>query len=119
MYQGNSPKSVPVSKGASLGRDASILPQQKSKREVLARVARKQLNLSLTQEQYEWLLSVAEEAGEKPTATARRIVVEAVTPPPETDLDAGIIALPPWLLAVLLFLRGHRGSASSSPQQES
>ena len=24
-----------------------------------------------------------------------------------------------WLLAVLLFLRGHRGSASISPQQES
>ena len=78
-------------------------------------MARKQLNLSLSEEQYEWLLAVAAEAGEKPAATARRIVVEAVTPPPETDLDAGIIALPTWLLAVLLFLRGHRGSASISP----
>ena len=82
-------------------------------------MARKQLNLSLSEEQYEWLLAVAGEAGEKPAATARRLVVEAVTPPPETDLDAGIIALPTWLLAVLLFLRGHRGSASISPQQES
>ena len=52
-------------------------------------MARKQLNLSLSEEQYEWLLAVAAEAGEKPAATARRIVVEAVTPPSETDLDAG------------------------------
>ena len=81
-------------------------------------MARKQLNLSLTEEQYEWLLSMAEEAGEKPTATARRIIVEEITPAPSTDLDAGVVALPPWLLAVLLFLRGHRGSASTSPQQE-
>ena len=52
-------------------------------------MARKQLNLSLSEEQYEWLLAVAAEAGEKLAATARRIVVEAVTPPSETDLDAG------------------------------
>ena len=81
-------------------------------------MARKQLNLSLSQQEYEWLLAMAEEAGEKPTATARRIVLEAVTPAPSTDLDAGIIALPPWLLAFLLFFRGHRAGASTTSQQE-
>ena len=75
-------------------------------------MTRKQLNLSLSLVEYDWLLAMAEEAGEKPTATARRIVVDAVTPAPETDLDAGIVALPPWLIAFLLFLRGHRTGAS-------
>ena len=82
-------------------------------------MARKQLNLSLSDEQYGWLLAIAEEADEKPTATARRIVVDEVTPAVATDLDAGIVALPPWLLAVLLFLRGHRGGASNASQQDS
>ena len=81
-------------------------------------MARKQLNLSLSEEQYDWLLALAEEAGEKPTATARRIIVEEITPAPSTDLDSGIVALPPWLLAFLLFFRGHRTGASTLPQQD-
>ena len=82
-------------------------------------MSRKQLNLSLSEEQYGWLLAIAEETGEKPTATARRIIVEEITPALSTDLDAGIVALPPWLLAFLLFFRGHRAGASTTPQQES
>ena len=82
-------------------------------------MARKQLNVSLSQQEYEWLCAAAEDAGEKPTAHARQIIVEAVAPALATDLDAGIVALPPWLLAFLLFFRGHRAGASSTPQQES
>ena len=77
---------------------------------------RKQLNVSLSETEYEWLLAAAEEAGEKPTKHARNIIVAEVQPPPETDLDAGLLAVPSWLLALLLFLRGKRpaGNASDS-----
>ena len=74
-------------------------------------MARKQLNLSLSLEEYEWLQAAAEEAEVKPTAYARDLVVAAITPAPETDLEAGVVALPPWLLAVLLFFRHSRPSA--------
>ena len=60
-------------------------------------MARKQLNLSLTLEQYGWLEEMAEEAGETPTKYARLIVVDQITPAPETDLDSGVLVLPPWL----------------------
>ena len=73
-------------------------------------MARKQLNLSLTLEQYGWLEELAEEAGETPTKYARVIVLDQITPAPETDLDSGVLALPPWLAHFLLFLRaGKRG----------
>ena len=77
---------------------------------------RKQLNISLSETEYGWLLAAAEEAGEKPTKHARNIIVAEVQPPPETDLDAGLLAVPSWLLALLLFLRGKRpaGNASDS-----
>ena len=39
-------------------------------------MARKQLNLSLTLEQYGWLEELAEEAGETPTKYARVIVLD-------------------------------------------
>ena len=67
-------------------------------------MARKQLNLSLSEEQYEWLLAVAGEAGEKPAATARRIVVGGGHPAAGdrpgrgnnsvADLVAGRVAIP-------------------------
>lgn len=52
-------------------------------------MARKQLNLSLTLEQYGWLEELAEESGETPTKYARVIVLDKITPAPETDLDSG------------------------------
>ena len=75
---------------------------------------RRQLNVSLSEIEYEWLVSSAEEAGEKPTRHARNIIVAEVQPPPETDLDSGVLALPSWLLAVLLFLRGNRPARDAS-----
>ena len=85
-------------------------------------MARKQLNLSLTEEQYEWLKAAAEEAELTPTRYARELVVAAVTPEPEEDPASALLSLPPWLLAVLLFLRTGRlapgGVASKSGYQE-
>ena len=75
---------------------------------------RRQLNVSLSEIEFEWLLAAAEEAGEKPTRHARNIIVAEVQPSPETDLDAGVVALPSWLLAVLLFLRGNRPARDAS-----
>ena len=69
---------------------------------------RKQLNLSLTMEQYGWLEEQAEEAGETPTKYARFIVLNQITPAPETDLDSGVLVLPPWLAHFLLFFRAGR-----------
>ena len=77
-------------------------------------MSRRQLNVSLSEIEYEWLLSDAEEAGEKPTRHARNIIVAEVQPPAETDLDSGVIALPSWLLAVLLFVRGNRPARDAS-----
>ena len=56
----------------------------------------KQLNVSLSPEQYEWLSAAAEDVGETPTGFARSLIIEAVTPPPETDLEKGVLALPGW-----------------------
>ena len=75
---------------------------------------RKQLNLSLTLEQYGWLEEQAEEAGETPTKYARHIVLDAITPAPETDLDSNVLVLPPWLAHFLLFVtRGRAGRRSN------
>ena len=75
---------------------------------------RKQLNVSLSETEYGWLLAAAEEAGEKPTRYARDIIVAEVQPPPETDLEAGLVAVPSWLLAIVLFLRGNRTASDAS-----
>ena len=73
-------------------------------------MVRKQLNLSLTLEQYKWLEELAQEAGETPTKYARHIVLDAISPAPETDLNSGVLVLPFWLAHFLLFLvlRGRR-----------
>ena len=71
-------------------------------------MARKQLNLSLTLEQYGWLEELAQEAGETPTKYARLIVLDAISPAPETDLGSGVLVLQPWLAHSLLFLRTGR-----------
>ena len=55
-------------------------------------MVRKQLNLSLTLEQYKWLEELAQEAGETPTKYARHIVLDAISPAPETDLNSGVLA---------------------------
>ena len=73
---------------------------------------RKQLNLSLTMEQYGWLEEQAEEAGETPTKYARLLVLDQITPAPETDLDSNVLVLPPWLAHFLLFVT--RGRARST-----
>ena len=78
---------------------------------------RRQLNVSLSQAEYQWLLAAAEEAGEKPTRHARNIIVEAVQPAPETDLEAGLVAVPSWLLAIVLFLRGNRPAGNASQKK--
>ena len=92
--------------------------------EVLAAMVRKQLNLSLTLEQYKWLEELAQEAGETPTKYARHIVLDAISPAPETDLNSGVLVLPFWLAHFLLFLvlRGrqvrqlrHRGPSEPLP----
>ena len=56
-------------------------------------MARKQLNLSLTLEQYGWLEELAQEAGETPTKYARLIVLDAISPALETDLGSGVLVL--------------------------
>ena len=71
-------------------------------------MVRKQLNLSLSMEQYSWLEEQAGEAGETPTKYARLIVLDAITPAPETDLASGVLVLPPWLAHFLLFLRAGK-----------
>ena len=92
---------------------ASILGYQEPQPEVLAAMVRKQLNLSLSLEQYKWLEELAHEAGETPTKYARHIVLDAISPAPETDLNSGVLVLPFWLAHFLLFLRtGRRGVAS-------
>ena len=92
---------------------ASILGYQEPQPEVLAAMVRKQLNLSLTLEQYKWLEELAQEAGETPTKYARHIVLDVISPAPETDLNSGVLVLPFWLAHFLLFLRtGRRGVAS-------
>ena len=78
-------------------------------------MSRKQLNVSLSPEQYEWLVEAAQEVGETPTGFARSLIVEAVSPPPETDIEKGLLALPGWLIALLLLVKGgsHRVTARS------
>ena len=61
------------------------------------------LPCSLSMEQYSWLEEQAGEAGETPTKYARLIVLDAITPAPETDLASGVLVLPPWLAHFLLF----------------
>ena len=43
-----------------------------------------------------------------PTGFARSLIIEAVTPPPETDLEKGVLALPGWLIALLLLVKGGK-----------
>ena len=76
---------------------------------------RKQLNVSLSPEQYEWLVEAAEEVGETPSGFARSLIIDAVTPPLETDLEKGVLALPGWLIALLLLVKGGKpkGTARS------
>ena len=73
------------------------------------------MNVSLSPEQYEWLSAAAEDVGETPTGFARSLIIEAVTPPPETDLEKGVLALPGWLIALLLLVKGGKpeGTARS------
>ena len=75
---------------------------------------RRQLNISLSPEQYEWLVEAAQEVVETPTGFARSLIVEAVTPPPETDLEKGLLALPGWLIALLLLVKGGKPKRMTS-----
>ena len=88
--------------------------------EVLAAMVRKQLNLSLTLEQYKWLEELAQEAGETPTKYARHIVLDAISPAPETDLNSGVLVLPFWLAHFLLFpgTTGSTGETVAPPGPE-
>jgi hypothetical protein len=87
-------------------------------------MARRQLNVSLSPEQYEWLSEAAQEVGETPTGYARTIIIEAVMPPPEIDLDevdnlddADASAVRAWVLATLVLLHlTKRRKPRSSPR---
>ena len=42
------------------------------------------------------------------TGFARSLIIEAVTPPPETDLGKSVLTLPGWLIALLLLVKGRK-----------
>ena len=68
-------------------------------------MARKQVNISLTLEQYELLQAAAWEAHETPAAFARSLVLEGLEPVEETDSgDPWSLG---WLLALLAMIRGR------------
>ena len=72
-------------------------------------MARKQVNISLTEEQYELLSAAAWDAHETPAAFARTLVLEGLEPAEEPGAQASQLGIPGWLLAVMYLLRtGHR-----------
>ena len=72
-------------------------------------MARKQVNISLTEEQYELLAAAAWDAHETPAAFARTLVLEGLEPVEEAGEQASMVGIPSWLLAVLYLIRtGHR-----------
>lgn len=72
-------------------------------------MARKQVNISLTEEQFEILAAAAWDAHETPAAFARSLVLEGLEPVEEAGEQASPLGIPSWLLAFLyLFRTGHR-----------
>ena len=72
-------------------------------------MARKQVNISLTEEQYDLLAATAWDAHETPAAFARALVLEGLEPAEEVGDQASRLGIPSWLLAVMYLIRtGHR-----------
>ena len=61
---------------------------------------RKQLNIGISQDQYEMIKTAAEQEGLTVTAFGRDAILEAAEPQPETMAQG----LPAWLAAFLIFL---------------
>ena len=61
---------------------------------------RKQLNIGISQDQYEMIKTAAEQEGLTVTAFSRDAILEAAEPQPETMAKG----LPAWLAAFLIFL---------------
>ena len=65
---------------------------------------RKQLNIGISQEQYEMIKSAAEREGLTVTAFSRDAILEAAEPQAEPGHETMAHGLPDWLAAFLIFL---------------
>ena len=65
---------------------------------------RKQLNIGISQEQYEMIKSAAEREGLTVTAFSRDAILEAAEPQAEPGHETMAQGLPAWLAAFLIFL---------------
>ena len=65
---------------------------------------RKQLNIGISQDQYEMIKTAAEQQGLTVTAFSRDAILEAAEPQAEPEPESMAQGLPAWLAAFLIFL---------------